>query len=116
MSIVGLDQFGDDPRLNSAIARASDLLKAELGRSVHSVDAVWSRAADRKRPIVVLTLSDRSIEEPRPFEARFTLGDLLDEDRVQHQLIHLWGDVLQYRSQKLLEPILQSIQEHEGKP
>ena len=46
MPITGLDQFKDDPRLASAIARASELLKAELGRSANSVDAAWSRFLD----------------------------------------------------------------------
>ena len=68
------------------------------------------------RPVLVLSLSDRTIKEPKTFVTRFTPGGLSDEDHVQGRLIRFWGDVLQYRTERLLEPILESIKQHESRP
>jgi hypothetical protein len=99
-----------DSRLSSAVARATSMLEVELGRSASRIKADWTLSSENGRPKIVLALSDSTGE----MEATFTPSELRDESRLEARLIRFWGDFLEESSHKLLEPILESVREHEG--
>ncbi len=98
----------NDRVLGSALRRASQILERAIGSSSASAAAEWSLEKDPSgRPLVHLALSDYTGARA---EARFAPDELANESRVEARSFTIWGDVLQVRSQKMIDQLLGKTQ------
>jgi hypothetical protein len=82
-------------------------LEEVLGPSADSVTAEWDRAEDAQgRPVVTLRLSDWT----GSVTAVFAPNELQSLSHMRARLYRLWGDLLQIRSTKQLQELLESGQ------
>jgi hypothetical protein len=98
-------KIGENGSWAQGIERANAILPLVVGRSSDVVTADWDLTLDeRQRPLLALKLSDSS----GSIEDRFHLEELTDSERLWLRLHHLWGDLLQDRSHKLLQELLEA--------
>ena len=90
--------------------KADELLDREIGKTLYPVGRYWRWFRDnRNEPFALLSLFDRLMHR----EAAFWLHEMRDRSRLERRIYRLWGDHLAARSHRLMEPILESIREHE---
>lgn len=94
-----------DPRLQSAVENATQLLGQTIGHSASLLDLRWDKGLDdRGRPTIRLALKDWTGE----VQAVFAPSDLAG-DAVLARFYKLYGDLLQIRSHKQLEHLLSGV-------
>ncbi len=105
-------EIQQNPDWAFAVGRANDLLKAELGPSEPVVTTKWSTGHDSSnRPVIALEIADPMAS----VTANFRVQELTKNgDRLQVRLRRLWDNVLQNRSDKLMERIHQLATHLEG--
>lgn len=97
MKVTYSDKARQWEKERQLLQNATRRLEEILGRSADSVVAEWDRTEDaHKRLQYVLTLRD-STEEA---QATFSPEALNFDDYVRARLYHLWGDILQVRSER----------------
>ena len=96
-----------DSRLGQLVRRATEVLERTIGpKSSPLVSASWSLVNDeRQRPLLRLEVSDFT---GTPTPAVFAPDDLEDDWRTEGRMLRLWGDLLQVRSHRQLDEILNS--------
>jgi hypothetical protein len=96
----------------AALAEAANpVLEQAIGPPAERVTATWGfRADERGRPIIRLTLADRSEQA----SADFTPEELQALDGSRWRLIRLWGDVLQKASNRIAKELEVLVAEDQG--
>src|SRR6185369_604517 len=98
------DGFGQAANLRDPAERATRELNELLGLSASQVSAEWDRTEDeRGRPLVTLRIWDGTGEAI----ARFTPRELEDPTQLRGRFYHLWGDLLEIRSHKQLQALME---------
>lgn len=91
--------------------QATRRLEEVLGRSGDLVTAEWGRGTDEQgRTVVTLRLSDWT----GSVMARFSPAELTNAETLRTRLHRLWGDLLQVRSHRQLDELLESINSDSG--
>lgn len=97
----------NDRVLGSRMHRASQILERAIGSSSASAAAEWSLEKDPSgRPLVHLCSPTTRAPGPR----RGFTDELANESRVEARSFTIWGDVLQVRSQKMIDQLLGKTQ------
>ena len=92
-------------------ARADELLDRESGRTLYPFGRSWCWfRGDRGEAMARLSLFDRISHT----KAALKRSELRDRSRLEYRISRIWGDHLAARSRRLIEPIIESIREHEG--
>jgi hypothetical protein len=99
------------PGLETAVARATDILAEEMGASAARSKVEWSLTRDhRSREVIELRVSDWT----GSVGYRFAPTELTDQDHMQYRLHRLWGDLLMVRSHVQMDGHLGPYQEKEA--
>ena len=104
-SITYSSELEQNKPLYELARKASPLLEDVVGRSAAQVDAEWSIGKNEKAEEgILLRLSEwsGSVERVLP---RFILEN---SELLEFQLLRLWGDLLQIRSDVLFEEMLET--------
>ena len=84
--------------------KATERLEEVVGTSAWSTEAEWDRGEDSKgRCIITLRLTDWTGSVTGLFEK----AELESPSQTRYRLLRLWGDLLQIRSHKQLENLLE---------
>jgi hypothetical protein len=111
MELIIANAIRTDPDLLAKVERASQLLREELGKSAGTVKAEWALVEDPKgRCLLELILSDWTGK----VQGLFAPDELEKEPQVRVRLHHLWGDLLQVRSDKQMERLNQLVDQLKG--
>lgn len=101
-----------DPEVETLLRQADATLKAILGRSVDSVNVMWTvRQDDTGRFVVDLLLTD--VVRRLKVLACLSMDDLRDTDQLRLRLREVWGDLLQSQMEAIGNS-LKSILASEG--
>ena len=93
------------------LQHAMQRLEEVAGPSGVSVSAEWDRGEDeRRRTLYTLKIRDLTGEA----SATFTWDELESKKDMRGRLLHLWGDLLQDRSHKLLKKLTEGNDESEA--
>ncbi|HET6573223.1 MAG TPA: carbon storage regulator [Fimbriiglobus sp.] len=96
----------DNPELGPLVRRAAKLLAKQAEGTLLPARARWDLGQDeRNRPVVRVEVSD----ETGSVNASFSPVELSDEAKARDELIWLWGDMLQVRSDRLMDQLLLSV-------
>jgi hypothetical protein len=96
--------IGEKGRWADGIRRANHILERVIGQSSGPEIAAWTLSQDeRKRPLLLLRLSDSSSF----VEGKFDPEELEDGEQLWFRLNRLWGDLLQVQSHKQLQRLLE---------
>jgi hypothetical protein len=98
------DRLRQTAELLAIAEQLTPRLEKILGISLGKVQAEWDREKDAEgRPLLVLRLREWSGE----VEGRFSREELKDPNGMNYLLSHLWGDLLEIRSKKQLQKLLE---------
>ena len=91
--------------------KADELLDRESGRTLYPFGRSWCWfRGDRGEAMARLSLFDRLSHT----KAALKRSELRDRSQIESRISRIWGDHLAARSHRLMEPIIESIREHEG--
>jgi len=111
MKVTYEESIRQTDELFASTQQATRLLEDVLGRSADRVTAQWERSTDENgRSVVILHLSDWTAT----VTARFSSAELNQAETLRARLHRLWGDLLQVRSHRLLDELLESIESASG--
>lgn len=101
-----------DKKLFEGINKASELLRAELGRSQASATAEWIRVnGGAGRPVLQLKLTDLFTQNH--VTEQFTDEEFGDRRQLENRLHRMWGNLLRARSGGIVKS-LESIINRSG--
>jgi hypothetical protein len=101
------------PRWSAYIELATAEVKRVIARSIDPINITWAWEwidDPNAESLVRLRLS----AETDSVSKEYTPEELKDESFVRRSILRLFGDLLQKRSERLIEPIRESILEHRG--
>ncbi|MCI0643123.1 MAG: hypothetical protein L0Y72_13945 [Gemmataceae bacterium] len=111
MNVDIADSIRNQPGLKSAVEQATDLLEREMRNTAVPTSVHWNTESDEHdRPVLALTLADRY----GVLKERFDLKEWKNPSRLQSRLHRLWGDMLQMRSQKQVEKLIEMMAASNG--
>ncbi|MFO0967057.1 MAG: hypothetical protein U0793_15935 [Gemmataceae bacterium] len=104
MKISFSDAARQAPEDYAELSKTTSMLEDVLGASADLVSGKWDRKEDAKgRPVYTLQLSDWS----GAVTGVFAPAELKQTSQLRMRFNRLWGDLLQIRSHKQLEELLQ---------
>jgi hypothetical protein len=102
-----------NPSWGVLVQRATTVVKNAIARSIDPINITWTwEWIDEPNALSIVRL--KLSAETESVAEEFTPAELKDESLMRGRILRLYGILLQKRSEKLVEPIRQSILEHRG--